>query len=266
MPLEFPAVSQSRVEFWGKPQFTQKGMLLFTIFFGLFGLHHFYLRSPQTGLLILITNLLTLGYPWIFDIIQLSTKTHEDLQEKGLDLPWSVAGIAQGMWINPDEKDSDFLPKGPMTNALKRFGRSLRTCKPEDQNQVGGGEEEENPGPPNPLWFLLYSLLLPLSPLSRLIAGDTDNALLGLLNLTIIPLGFIFFAVTIVYEYYMLFTNPANVVYHGIHRVFPFTKLGYAEKGFSPRITGHVDEEETCEDESIFIRLFKGLYRSVLPA
>jgi hypothetical protein len=267
MPLEFPAVSQSRVEFWGKPQYTQKGMLLFTILFGFFGLHHFYLRSPQTGLMILFVNLLTLGYPYFFDILQLATKSHEELQEKGLDLPWSPAGIAQGMWIDPKNPDTPpIIPKGPMTNALKRFGRSFVTCEKNEQNKQQGGGEEENSGPPAPHWFLLYSLLLPLAPLARYIAGDTDNALLGLLNLTIIPLGWLFLAVSIASEYWTLFAKPADLLYNGIYRAFPFTKFGYAETGFSQRLTGHVAEQPVCEDDSVFIRVFKGMYRTVLPA
>jgi len=89
MVWEFPAVSQSRIEFWKKPQYTQSGMWYFTLFFGFFGLHHLLLRSPQTFIFFLIANLFMLGYPWIYDLIQLASEawgglSHEELNKYGL--------------------------------------------------------------------------------------------------------------------------------------------------------------------------------------
>lgn len=273
MPLEFPAVSQSRIEFWQKPQYTQRGMLLFTIFFGIFGLHHFYLRSPQTGLMFLLANIFTLGYCWFYDIIQLSTLTYDELNNNGLDLPWSYAGIAKGMWIRPKEDDS-IIPKGPIQDSFnqfaKRFVKSDTTAldiqQQEQPQQVGGSsnveeetKEEVSPYPPNPLWFMLYSLLLPLAPLAKLFAGDGNYAMLNFAQLTVIPLGFLFLAVSVLYEYYNLFVYPSDVAFNGIRRIFPFTRLPYFtfdEKGQSIRLTGKVEEEKK-EGSSFLQSAFK---------
>jgi hypothetical protein len=203
MAWEFPAVSQTRIEFWKQPQYTRKGMLIFTILFGFFGFHHFLLRSPQTGLLFFIANLLSLGYCYFYDIIQLYSTPVKDLNEYGMSLPWGAAGIAKGMW------------------------------KCGDQKQTGGGNEE----PPNPWWFFAYSLLLPLQPLAKLFTGDTSNALISFLNLTIMPFGFIMFALVVAYEYFNLFARPANVFMNGIERPFPYTFLGFDKKGNNPKIT-----------------------------
>ena len=59
MVWEFPAVSQTRREFWDGPQYNRQAMWLFTLFFGFFGLHHLLLRSPQTAIMVFLANLLT---------------------------------------------------------------------------------------------------------------------------------------------------------------------------------------------------------------
>jgi len=106
MVWEFPAVSQSRIEFWNKPQFTQSGMWWFTLIFGMFGLHHLYLRSPQTALIFFIANCVSLGYLWAYDLTQLSSAggyTTEILNKHGLAHPWGAMGLAQGMWKEPEK-------------------------------------------------------------------------------------------------------------------------------------------------------------------
>lgn len=106
MVWEFPAVSQSRKEFWGEPQYTRFGMWLFTLFFGFWGVHHLMLRSPQTALMCCLVNIFTFGYWYFYDLIQLSSKEYGGLGDDGLNAyglgsPWGPLGIAQGMWIQP---------------------------------------------------------------------------------------------------------------------------------------------------------------------
>ena len=206
-------------------------MLIFTVIFGALGLHHFYLRSPQTGFLFIIFNILSLGFWYFFDIVQLSTSTSEELNAYGLEIPWwGPAGIAKGMW----------------------------RCA-SNQQEGGGGE------PPNPLWFLLYMILLPLLPLSRMIAGDPYNSLISVLNLTVIPFGWIMNILSGAFDMLYTVLSPADIFYNGIKRPFPFTMLGWEKDGFSKRLTGREKSVEECEDDSFLVRLMKGLVRACLP-
>ena len=123
MVWEFPAVSQTRIDFWKKPQFTQSGMWWFTLLFGLFGLHHFLLRSPQTALILFLGNLILLGYPWLYDLLQLSSEgrgglSTDELNKYGLSHPWGALGLAQGMWIPPKPSSApENPPENPPANA-----------------------------------------------------------------------------------------------------------------------------------------------------
>ena len=93
------AVAGSHVAVWGEPQYSKFGMLLFTLVFGYFGLHHFMLRSPLTGILCYIVNLYTGGYWYLFDMLQLYETTVDDLNKYGLGSPFLCQfGIAVGMW------------------------------------------------------------------------------------------------------------------------------------------------------------------------
>ena len=264
MVWEFPAVSQTRIEFWNKPQFTQSGMWWFTLVFGMFGLHHFYLRSPQTGLIFLIANFISLGYLWGYDLVQLSSSggyTTESLNKHGLAHPWGAMGLAQGMWKEPEKSlfpdvtslmpsasaTQEQPPPGmiPSTDGIAKFrdpktGQGLGTM-------VGGAMAEEEP--PNPLFFLLYALAIPCAPLAQLIAGDTNNAVSRFLDLTIIPLGFIFYLFAVLYDYWVLFSNPADLLVAGSKRFFPFTYTGMDADGHSPMLTGK-SEIKPCPPDS----------------
>ncbi len=225
MAWEFPAVSQSRIEFWKQPQYTRKGMLLFTIMFGFFGLHHFLLRSPQTGLLFFLANIFTLGYCYFYDIIQLASTPVQELNTYGMSLPWGPAGIAKGMWVCGDSP--------PCSTA------------------------------PNPWWFFAYALLLPFAPLAKLITGDSSNALIGFLNLTVMPLGWIILGLTNLFEYFKLFFKPADLFMFGIDRAFPYTMLGWDKRGNNQRITGKEPSKPTenqpseSDNQPFYIRWWK---------
>jgi len=117
MVWEFPAVSQSRKEFWGKPQYTKSGMWWFTLVFGFFGLHHFLLRSPQTGLIFLLANVISLGYLWFYDLIQLSSEdkggvNDDSLDKHGLSWGFGALGLAKGMWIPGNENEAKSSASG----------------------------------------------------------------------------------------------------------------------------------------------------------
>jgi hypothetical protein len=101
-------------------------MWWFTLAFGLLGLHHLFFRSPHTWILFLIVNTLTLGYWWIFDLIQLSNAGGVDLDLYGLESPWGPLGIAQGMfteWAKPIPPASS-TPSTPSTLPIRQAGQS----------------------------------------------------------------------------------------------------------------------------------------------
>ena len=202
-------------------------MWWFTLVFGMFGLHHFYLRSPQTGLIFLIANFMSLGYLWAHDLVQLSSSggyTTETLNRHGLAHPWGAMGLAQGMW-----KEASIFPE--LTPAAKD-------------------------DPPNPLWFLLYALAIPCAPLAQLIAGDTNNAVSRFADLTVVPLGFMFYLFAMLYDYWVLFSNPADLLVAGSKRFFPFTYLGMDADGHSPLLTG-VSEIKPCPPDNFITTMFR---------
>jgi len=300
MVWEFPAVSQSRIEFWKKPQFTQSGMWWFTLVFGFFGLHHFYLRSPQTGLIFLIANFISLGYLWAYDLVQLSSSggyTTETLNTHGLAHPWGAMGLAQGMWkesMFPDLASRETVPAAAATMPTAPLAAAATAAtapeaataptetatapeaataptetatapvqgvnfKEYNQNgnprgtMVGGAISEE---PPNPLWFLLYALLIPVAPLAQLIAGDTNNAVSRFLDLTIIPLGFMFYLFAFLYDYWILFAKPADLLVAGSKRFFPFTYLGMDADGHSSLLTG-ISEIKPCPPDNFIMTMLR---------
>jgi hypothetical protein len=226
--VEFPAVSQTRIGFWGEPQYTRKGMLMFTVFFGAFGLHHLLLRSPQTAFFFFITNIFTLGYCYWHDVLQLAGMPTSELNKYGLALPWGPAGIAQGMWKCGKESDKE----------------------PTDKT------------PPNPWWFFLYVLLLPFGPLSALVAGDYGGAAAKVLSMFT---GFLFVAY-LIYESYQLIFKPNDLFTDGAVRIWPFHWFGWAKDGMSPRITGEsrVKYADDSQD-SLIVRTWKGLVIAFLP-
>jgi len=281
MVWEFPAVSQSRVEFWKEPQFTQSGMWWFTLFFGLFGLHHMYLRSPQTALIFFIANIFTFGYPWLYDLVQLSESSLESLNKHGLAHPFGALGLAQGMWKKPEKflnslksmtgiaaAASAPAPTAPAPTAPAPEPAPAPTAPepaPTAPNTVNANDPRENKnikqsgggqGPPNPLWFLLYSLLIPIAPLAQMIAGDVNNSVSRFLDLTIIPLGFLFYLCAFIYDYFILFFYPADLLVAGSKRFFPFTYLGMDLEGHSERLTG-VSEIKPCPADGFILTMLR---------
>ena len=118
----------------------------------------------------------------------------------------------------------------------------------------GGGALSE--GPPNPLWFLLYALSIPAAPLAQMIAGDSNNAVGRFLDLTIIPLGFLFYFCAMMYDYLILFLFPADLLVAGSKRFFPFTYLGMDADGHSERLTGK-SEIKPCPADGFIMTMFR---------
>lgn len=92
--------THTRSGFWGGPWYRYWTLMAVTVLGGLFGLDHFYLRSPTSGLLKLVLNIFTLGLWYIYDILQiLGEKEH--VMKHGLSIPVvGPAGIGAGMFVD----------------------------------------------------------------------------------------------------------------------------------------------------------------------
>jgi hypothetical protein len=120
--------------------------------------------------------------------------------------------------------------------------------------QTGGGIGDD---PPNPYMFLMYALLIPIAPLAQMIAGDKYNAVSRFLDLTIIPLGFLFYLGAMIWDYMILFLYPSSLLRFGSKRFFPFTMVfGMDIDGHSPNLTGDI-EIKGCKPDNIIISLLK---------
>jgi TM2 domain-containing membrane protein YozV len=225
-PMKYLNLEYTRKSFWGEPQYTKKGMFWFTFFFGFFGLHHFYLRSPQTGLLCLIVNFLGFGYWWVYDLIQLSTHTDEELDSFGLDTPYGPIGLAQGMFATAAQ---------------------LKAASAAKAAAAAAGAKEGKPGPPgipNPLFTLLYFFCLPFfNPAAIAVAGDTNNALLRLLYILPFTPLFLLNIFAWFYDIYRAIGTPKTFFTRGVSRFMPFTWLGFDVDNQSPNIQRNKEPE-----------------------
>jgi hypothetical protein len=286
LKLNFPVTSQSRIGFWGIQQYTQSGMWWFTLFFGIAGLHHLLFRSPHTWIMFLIGNFFTFGYWWFYDLIQLSSDGGFDLNQCGLETPWGPAGIAQGMFKQPQRGGAFETARAGLqtaapiitqtANAAAATIQSASRAVPGSVDEIGptlaGFIPGSSPPPlasvmppvPSPWYFLLYALLIPLAPLAQAIAGDTKNALSRFFYLTIVPFGFIFGAIAVLNDYYVMMSDPKKFFAEGSHRFAPFTWFGWDLTKHSPNLTLPV-EPEPCAPET-FAQTFVGSVGNVIKA
>jgi hypothetical protein len=95
-----------------------------------------------------------------------------------------------------------------------------------------------------------------MAPLAQLIAGDTNNAVSRFLDLTIIPLGFLFYYCAFMYDYFILLFYPADLFVAGSKRFFPFTYLGMDIEGHSERLTG-ISEIKPCPADGFIMTMFR---------
>jgi hypothetical protein len=89
-----------------------------------------------------------------------------------------------------------------------------------------------------------------------MIAGDSNNAVSRFLDLTIVPLGFLFYFWAMMYDYLILFMFPADLLVAGSKRFFPFTYLGMDADGHSERLTGK-SEIKPCPADGIITTMIR---------
>jgi len=155
----------TRSNFWGGPWYSYWSLIAFTIIGGLFGLDHFWLRSPMTGILKIIVNIFTFGLWYFYDILQI-LGDKDNVMKHGLTIPLiGPMGIGAGMFV--------------------------------DNN--GGKNESKSP------WRLLAYMLLVCLPfgLDFFIAGDTTGGVVRLLSNIIYPIAFIWGCVSMFHIFFM---------------------------------------------------------------
>lgn len=174
----------TRGSYWGGPWYSYWTLIVTTIFFGLFGGDHFWLRSPTTGFLKLLVNILTFGLWYIYDILQILGEP-ERVQKHGLSIPIvGHAGIGAGMFV--------------------------------DNNP--GAQTSKSP------WRFLAYLVLVCIPFGFdfFVAGDSNGGTARLLTTVLFflwPFGFLWGCINMFRAVFM----PKTLFEEGTYRMFPFS-------------------------------------------
>jgi hypothetical protein len=196
-------VEHTKGEYWGGTQLSYTIFKWTSIFLGFFGVDHLLLRSPTTAAIKFIGNILTLGYFYFYDFIQVLTE-EDVIKTKGLSMPFfGYMGIGEGIFIKP----------GTSATAPKTS--------------------------PKPYLFMIYCIAVLIGfGTDFLVAGDLRGAaakIFSLFPLLLWGFTFIFWFFTFLWYIYniirtfgytkdVLSTNKDNK-YRGIGRFFPFTAI-----------------------------------------
>ena len=224
--------SYTKAPFWdNKPAYSLWILQLLTILpTGFFGIDHLFLRSPLTAFMKFFINIVTLGFWYVYDIIQV-TADKETIQRVGLSIPfYGPAGIASGMFLAPNET--------------------------------------ADPSTASPWRFMIYAFmtLLPFG-LDYLLAGDFLGAALRFLltaSIIFIPLGFVWGC----YNMYRTWINPEDLLTRGTYRCWPFNMFidSYFPVGgvLGPGKPGGEDES-ACREKGL-VETFMGPVTAVTGA
>lgn len=155
-----------------------------TVFAGLAGLDHFYLRSFKTGFLKILANVILLGSWYFWDIAQL-VSDHKDIQEKGLRIPFS-----------PDVRIGTGVILPPMT---KEDG------KPSESAQWN----------PPAVSILIYALLA-IIPITGFIGADRAYAGSWTTAIMKFMLNIMFFGAWYFFDIYNVVVNEEKIVAGGL--------------------------------------------------
>jgi hypothetical protein len=175
----------TRKSFWGGPYYSYWMLILATIFFGFFGLDHFLLRSPLSGVAKLIVNILGFGLWYVYDLLQILGEK-ESVMEHGLSAPLvGPLGIGAGMFVDsqPDAKPSR-----------------------------------------SPWKYLLYLALvwLPFG-LDNLVAGDTNGAMVKFATNILFFITWPIILLSMGTSIYRAYADPGGLFKEGVDRSFPFS-------------------------------------------
>lgn len=170
--------------YWGGPWYPYWTLILMTIFGGLFGLDHLYLRSPLSAIAKFVFNIFSLGLWWVYDMLQILGEP-ESVQKNGLSIPiYGAAGIGSGMFT--DDQPGVTTSRSPLR------------------------------------WFAyMFLVFLPFG-FDLFIAGDTNGALakfIASITWFLIPIAMIWSALNIGKAW----LTPKAIWEDGSPRMFPFT-------------------------------------------
>ncbi len=194
--MEKPAVSPlfgyTGAGYWGGAWYPYWSVMILTVLGGFFGLDHLWLRSPVTCLLKVLTNMLTFGSWWIYDMIQIFGDS--DLVKKyGLTVPFFGAqGIGAGVFR-------------------------------EEPGVLGDAR--------SPFRWLAYMLLLffPFG-FDRAVAGDFPAAAVKFF-MTFVPFAWPFLILWFGFEFYRSWIAPTKLWEEGAARPFPLSIFLASTKG-----------------------------------
>jgi hypothetical protein len=201
--------------YWGGPWYPYWTLLVATVVFGFFGLDHFWLRSPLSGLIKAIVNVFTLGMWYFYDVIQIATE-QERVQKYGLSAPvFGPLGIGAGMFRSGAGADGE--------------GETLSK---------------------SPFRYLLYVIML-LVPftfgLEYVVAGDSGGAgfkfLTSIFFFILAPVGIIYTLMNFIHAVVI----PKSLFEQGTYHLFP-ASLFIGPRGFSAAgVLGPKDVPEPTE-------------------
>jgi hypothetical protein len=198
--------------FWGGSWYPYWSLIVITIFGGLFGLDHFWLRSPTTGIIKFIANIFGLGIWWLYDMIQILGEK-DSVMKNGLSAPVvGPLGIGAGMF-------TDDHPGQPLGKSPFRFIAYL---------------------------FLLW---IPFG-FDFFVAGDSGGAMAKFVCTVVFmlwPIAFIWSAVNLGRAVFM----PKSLFTEGTFRMFPINFLmdPTGPSVLGPVDVGVSLEDERCENK-----------------
>lgn len=218
--------------YWGGPWYPYWTLILATVVFGFFGLDHFWLRSPLSGMIKAIVNVLTLGMWYFYDVIQIATE-QDRVQKYGLSAPvFGPLGIGAGMFRSGSGSDAE--------------GETLSK---------------------SPFRYLLYVIML-LVPftfgLEYVVAGDIGGAgfkfLTSIFFFILAPVGIIYTLMNFIHAVVI----PKSLFEHGTYHLFPASMFigprGVAAAG----VLGPKDVPEPTEACSVGIGAIFGPFVELL--
>lgn len=174
---------------WGGTQISLPVLKAVSLLGGFFGLDHMLLRSPRTAVLKLLVNIVSLGFWYFYDIVQLFSEPNE-MVTGGLRLPIvGDVGFGAGILSGPSAETA----AAPTTR-------------------------------PSPWRFLAYALLIwiPLG-FSNIIAGDYMGGAAKFF-LTLSPF-FLFTFLWAIFSTFRTYFDTADLLTKGTDRLFPLSKV-----------------------------------------
>ena len=200
---------------WGGSQIEPTTFKIIAVLFGFFGLDHLLLRSPMTAILKFIVNLLSLGFWYWYDVLQVFTD-FDNFKKYGYSIPiFGPSGLGAGL-VHDSNKE-----KAP-----------------------------ENA--PSPFYFLAFALtsLIPYG-ISHVIAGDYTGAFLKFV-LSVSFFTFLFGWLWAFYTFGNMVFNSKSLFENGVDRLFPVSVF-VGQYGPAPNLEAIKLQEESPEEKAGFL-------------